>query len=163
MEETSFKCPENSERKMGSSLTLQEEKAQHLGKLPPGVQGAMERFERKVGRETKRQQSWLLAALFCLTPSRRQTLVQQPGSVCRCPTWEGCVGQLLPRVPWVPKGHGGGSLPPHPKLNTILCLHPLCQPVLSPTTTGGSGVFNTCIDAFQPSGDGLALLHRALG
>lgn len=74
LEETPFKYPENSKRKMGSSLTLQEDKAQHLGRLPPGVQGAMERFGRKVGRETKRQPSRLHAAPFCLPPSRRQIL-----------------------------------------------------------------------------------------
>ena len=91
--------------------------------------------------------------------------VQQPGSVCRCPTWEGRVGQVLPRVLWVPEGPGGGSPPLHPKLNTTLCLclHSLCQSVLSPTATGGSGVFNMCTDAFQPSGDGLALIQKALG
>lgn len=160
LEETPFKYPENSKRKMGSSLTLQEDKAQHLGRLPPGVLGAMERFGRKVGRPRGSHPGSTQLRFASHPPGDKfsTSQVRQPGIVCRCPTWEGCVGQVLPEVLRVPEGPGGGSPPPHRKLSAILhlCLHPLCQSVLS-------GVPNMCIDAFQPSGDGLALIQRALG
>lgn len=51
----------------------------------------------------------------------------------------------------MPKGHGGGSSAPHPKLNRIFCLYPLGQSVLSPTATSGLGLFTICIGASQPS------------
>lgn len=117
----------------------------------------------------------LLTAPFGPTPSRTQLLhlaVQQPGSISWCPTWEGHAGQVLPRDLWVPKGYGGGSPPPHPKLNRIFCLYPLGQSVLSPTATSGLGLFHHlywCLSALWPGsrklqGDhftplGCSLLH----
>lgn len=158
LEETSFKRPENSKKKDGkfinaaggeSSVSWQASNCCARGKRPRGSNS---------GPSQPCSASHHPGGKFCTSR------IQQPGSVCRCPTQEGRVYEVLLRVLWMPKGHSGGSSPPHPKLTTVLCLclHPSAS-LSSPHQQRVHRDINMCSDSLQLSGDSLALIQEDLG